>query len=142
MIKLYYRIFKMRLNILSLIIRKRFYYLLEWVFEVGKPVSKDEISMLYELVPCDKKKHSTKIKIERDDTSSEDDRTETFRPVREIYQVVPTHRAEEFMDAEWKMNEDHLMMCREFLGKRCTPQRHRTILLQITIVLQMKCTEI
>lgn len=91
------------------------------VFEVDKPISQDEISMLYESVSCSKKKHSAKIKIEWGKPSSEDDGTEKLKPVKDIYQTVPTRRAEEFMDTEWKMNEDHLIMCREFLGKKMYP---------------------
>ncbi len=88
------------------------------VFEVSKPISQDEISMLYESVPCNKKRRSAKIKIEWDKRPGEDDGTEKFKPVTDIHQTVPTRRAEEFMDAEWKMNEDHLMMCHEFIGKK------------------------
>ena len=91
------------------------------VFEVDKPVSKDEISMLYELVPYSPKKHSAKIKIEWDKSSDDDENTEKLKPVREIHQTVPIRYAEEFMDTKWKMNEDHLMMCREFLGKKMYP---------------------
>lgn len=88
------------------------------VFEVSQPVSQDEISMLYESVPCSKKRRSAKIKIEWDKQPGEDDGTEKFKPVTDIHQTVPTRRAEEFIDSEWKMNEDHLMMCREFIGKK------------------------
>ena len=91
------------------------------VFEVDKPVSKDEISMLYELVPYSPKKHSAKIKIECDKNSDDDENTEILKPVRGIHQTVPTRYAKEFMDTEWKMNDDHLMMCREFLGKKMYP---------------------
>ena len=88
------------------------------VFEVSKPISQDEISMLYESVPCNKKRRSAKIKIEWDKRPGEDNGTEKLKPVTDIHQTVPTRRAEEFMDAEWKMNEDHLMMCHEFIGKK------------------------
>lgn len=91
------------------------------VFEVSQPVSQDEISMLYESVPYSKKRRSTKIKIEWDKQPGEDDGTEKLKPVTDIHQTVPTRRAEEFIDTEWKMNEDHLMMCREFLGKKMYP---------------------
>jgi len=91
------------------------------VFEVSKPVSQDEISMLYELVPCNKGKRSGRIKIKRDNRSSEDENVEILSSVREIHQTVPIRHVEEFMDMEWKMNEDHLMMCREFLGKKMYP---------------------
>lgn len=88
------------------------------VFEVTKPISLDEISMLYESVPCSKKRSSAKIKIEWGNRPSEDDGIKRFKPVTDIHQTVPTRRAEEFMDTKWKMNEDHLMMCHEFIGKK------------------------
>ena len=88
------------------------------VFEVNKPVSQDEISALYETVPCNKKRHSARIKVAWDKPSSEEDKKEKLIPVTDIHQTTPVRHAEEFMDVEWKMNEDHLMMCREFIGKK------------------------
>ena len=40
---------------------------------------------------------------------------------KDFHQEVPTRRALEFLDERWKLNEDHLMMCREYLGKRMYP---------------------
>ena len=91
------------------------------VFEVSKPVSQDEISMLYEPVPCKKRRRSAEIKIEWDKCPDKNEKVEKLIPVKDIYQTIPTRYADEFMDTEWKMNEDHLMMCREFLGKKMYP---------------------
>ena len=91
------------------------------VFEVNQPVSQDEISMLFELVPCSPKRGSAKIIIEWDKHPDKEDGVERLTPVRNIHQTVPTRHAKEFMDVEWKMNNDHLMMCREFLGKKMYP---------------------
>ncbi len=91
------------------------------VFEVDKPISKDEISMLYESVPYKKKGLSGQIKVEWDGMPGKDVGVEILRPIRSILGTVPTRNAEEFMDTEWKINEDHLMMCREFLGKKMYP---------------------
>lgn len=91
------------------------------VFEVDKPISKDEISMLYESVPCTKKRRAAQIKVEWDGRPIQDKGVEILKPVRSIHQTVPTRHAEEFMNSEWKINEDHLTMCREFLGKKMYP---------------------
>lgn len=91
------------------------------VFEVNQPVSQDEISMLYEPVICTPKRRSPKIKIEWDKCSDKEDGVKRLMPVRTIHQTIPTRHAEEFMDTEWKINKDHFMMCREFLGKKMYP---------------------
>lgn len=91
------------------------------IFEVDKPISKDEISMLYETVPCRRKRPSAQIKVEWDGRPIKDEEVAILTPVRSIHQTVPTRHAEEFMDTDWKINEDHLTMCREFLGKKMYP---------------------
>ena len=93
------------------------------VFEVDKPISPDEISMLYELTPSPHKPKTEKIKVEWDhiDTDKEKTVIEGFVPVTDIHQTVPTRHAEEFLDSKWKLNEDHLMMCQEFIGKKMYP---------------------
>lgn len=91
------------------------------IFEVSQPVSQDEISMLYEPVTCAPKRRSSNIKIVWDKCPDKENGVEHLTPVRSIHQTVPTRHAEEFMDTEWKMNKDHLMMCREFLGKKMYP---------------------
>ena len=91
------------------------------VFEVCRPVLQDEISMLYELTPCSPRKHAVKIIFGDDDSFAKGETVKKLRPVRDIHETVPRRRATEFMDAEWKMNDDHLMMCREFLGRKMYP---------------------
>lgn len=91
------------------------------VFEVSKPVSQDEISMLYEEVPCSSKRLPIGEEIKLAKHSDKDEDAETLVPVKSIYQTIPTRNATEFMDKKWEINEDHLMMCREFLGKKMYP---------------------
>ena len=91
------------------------------VFEVCRPVSQDEISMLYESTPCRPRKHAVKIAFGDDSSFAKGEIVEKLRPVRDIHQTVPVRRATEFLDARWKMNDDHLMMCREFLGRKMYP---------------------
>ena len=94
------------------------------VFEVSRPVSDDEISMLCELVPHRVKEVPTEIKIEWDSCSSDgkkQPKSLTDGMPKDFHQEVPTRRALEFIDERWELNEDHLMMCREYLGKRMYP---------------------
>lgn len=94
------------------------------VFEVSQPVSENEISMLCELVPHRVKEISAEIKIEWDSCSSDGKKQQkslTDGLPKDFHQEVPTRRALAFLDERWKLNEDHLMMCREYLGKRMYP---------------------
>ena len=94
------------------------------VFEVSRPVSEDEISMLCELVPHRVKEVPAEIKIEWDSGSSDGkkhSKSLTDKMPKDFHQEVPTRRAIEFIDERWKLDEDHLMMCREYLGKRMYP---------------------
>lgn len=94
------------------------------IFEVSEPVSKDEISMLYESVPYSSPSCSEGIKIEWESYPGYrklEEKEPVIKPVKDILLAVPVRHAKEFLDKEWIMNEDHLMMCREFLGKRIYP---------------------
>lgn len=92
------------------------------VFDVSKPVSNEEISMLCELIPCSEKSKPAEINIEFNSCANDSGKDlAKYTPVTDIHQTVPTRCVEEFIDAEWKLNEDHLLMCRDFLGKRMYP---------------------
>lgn len=93
------------------------------IFEVDKAISPDEISMLYELVPCKNKTGNSEIKLEcyLNNGNKINPIEEGWVPVNDIHQSVPIRYAEEFLDSKWELNEDHLMMCREFIGKKMYP---------------------
>lgn len=86
------------------------------IFEVSRPILQEEISIFYESSP--KKTENTKDKkVEQNWKKGSLDQIFESLAV-DFFQDVPTRSALKYLDVEWKINEEHLIMCREFIGKK------------------------
>lgn len=90
------------------------------VLELDKPLSADEISISYELVPKQtKSKSPLTITYTSEKTGSL--AIDVSSADQEFFDEPPQKHALWYATEVWKINEDHLVMCHDFIGKKIYP---------------------
>ena len=102
------------------------------ILEVPKPVKESEISIFFELVKRDDKKQKEEERQEWnvDNTglmvskSEENDlsRVQTGLASSDEFKAEPPKKlASQYLSSEWKINEEHLKVCEEYIRKKILP---------------------
>ena len=85
------------------------------ILEVDKPISEDDISVFFELEeqtinPNSNPYWSRHFEILSEETESE--------PAEIIYELLPEKDPQHYIRQAWKLNEENLLTCSEFIGKK------------------------
>ena len=102
------------------------------VLEVPKPVKDAEISVFFELIERDKNKQKEEEGQEWYKTSSglmainpaENDLSRVLTGLAtsdEFKSEPPKKLASQYLSSEWKINEEHVKVCEEYIGKKILP---------------------
>ena len=94
------------------------------ILELEQPVSIDEVSEFFEYRKLDKKskkEEESTVWVKTNDTIvSNDNKLFKSLPL-DFYEETPSKTAEQYLDGIWEINNEHIIMCSEFIGKRIYP---------------------
>ena len=84
------------------------------ILELDRQISKEDIAFFFQRVPKNKDVEKPKIKIEIDSRPFE--LKEGFS--LDVLEKAPLRYAHDYSDITWIVNEEHLLMCHDFLDKK------------------------
>lgn len=88
------------------------------IIEVDKTVTKTDLSIFFEQFKQDIQPDSNPIWKTKTEILSD---SEDEKPPIVSVQLVPYKSAQNYIEYIWKVNNEHLTMCNEFIGKRILP---------------------
>ena len=86
------------------------------ILELDKQIEKDDVGLFFERVPKKEKNQETEIKIEYDGKE-----LKALGEILDVLEKAPNRFAHDYSDITWEINEERLLMCRDFLGKKIVP---------------------
>lgn len=93
------------------------------ILELEQPVSIDEVSVFFEYRKLDKKskEDESTVWVKTNDTIVSND-NELFKSLPlDFYEETPSKSADQYLDGIWEINDEHIIMCSDFIGKRIYP---------------------
>lgn len=89
------------------------------ILEVNEVIDTPDIGLFFEKVSADRAPEKEKVTVEIDDMPI------ALLPALDIdvdvLEEAPKRFAHEYSDSTWSINEEHLLICHDFLGKRIIP---------------------
>ena len=88
------------------------------ILEVDKPISKEDISIFFELIDQDVSPNTNPYWSRHCDISSGESENE---PVESKCYLLPEKEARHYITQAWKMSKENILTCSEFIGKKIIP---------------------
>lgn len=89
------------------------------ILEVNEAISAADIGLFFEKVSADQAPEKEKVTVEID--SMPVAQLTALDIDFDVLAEAPKHFAHEYSDITWRINEEHLLICHDFLGKRIIP---------------------
>lgn len=88
------------------------------ILEVDKTIEESDISIFYELNNIVSNEDNT---VQRDNSRSDYIPINPFQTNHDILDTPPMRQILTYLEEDWILNEEHILMCKEYIGKKILP---------------------